>query len=112
MKPSRVVGLLAIGLGLGCQAILGVEDRVLDPVSPGCALPTEGAANLRFANLVPTEAKVDVCIRPSGGAYGRPALRGGGSGPACQVGFSYPEVSAPFGAPAGKVDVKIIAAGS
>jgi hypothetical protein len=104
-----VVGALAAGAG--CQAIAGIEDRPVDPIRDGCSLPSGvGDAMIRFANLVPTTASVDVCVRPAGARYGRPVLRGGGTG--CPGGFSYTQVSAPFSAPTGQVDVKVVAAGS
>lgn len=106
----RSFGLLALGGAIGCQAIIGVEDRGVDPLVGGCSLPTSGDAKVRFANLVPADAVVDVCIKPSGGEYGRPLLRGGGT--ACASGFKYAEMSAPFSVASGKIDVKIVAAGS
>lgn len=106
----RLFGLLALGSAVGCQAIIGVESRDTDPLIGGCTLPTQGEAKVRFGNLVPSDAVVDICIRKSGGDYGRPVLRGGGS--ECVSGFKYAELSAPFAAPSGKIDVKVVAAGS
>jgi hypothetical protein len=116
----RVTKNFAIVLGLaalsGCQAIAGTETRTLDPVLEGCTLPTQGGAKIRFANLVPDDMVVDLCVRPSGGAYGRPILRGAGTG--CgkalgrtDAGYAYPEVSVPFSVPAGKIDVRVVKAG-
>lgn len=102
-------GLLVLGSAAGCQAIIGVETRDVDPLVGGCTLPTQGDAKVRFGNLVPSDAVVDVCIRSSGGDYGRPLLRGGGT--ACASGFKYTEVTAPFAVKSGKIDVKVIAAG-
>jgi hypothetical protein len=93
----------------GCQAIAGVEERAVDPIETGCTLPTMGDARIRFANLVPNEAPVDLCVRSTGGAFVRPMLRGGGS--ACPSGLNYAQASAKFAVPSGKIDVKVIAAG-
>jgi len=101
--------LLAV-CALGCQLVIGTEDRPVDPVREGCALPTGGGARLRFGNLLPSAATYDLCVRSSGGDYGRPILRGGGA--ACPRGFAYGEVSAPFAVPEGRLDVKVVVAGS
>jgi len=93
----------------GCQVVAGVEQRSVDPIHGGCILPTEGDAHIRFANLVPNDAPVDICVRSSGGEFGRPVLRGGGS--ACPNGFSYPQVGAKFSVRSGKIDLKVIPAG-
>jgi hypothetical protein len=107
-----VLGLAALS---GCQAIAGTETRTLDPVLEGCTLPT-GSSKIRFANLVPDDTVVDLCVRPAGGAYTRPVLRGAGTGCAkslgrADAGYAYAEVSVPFGAPANKIDVRVIKAG-
>lgn len=107
----RVAGIVAIALTGGCQVIAGVEHRDVDPLLGGCTLPTTGDAQMRFANLVPADASVDVCVKPSGAAsFGRPILRGGGT--ACPAGVSYAQVTAPFAVPSGKVDVKVVPSGS
>jgi len=106
----RALLLLLVATGIGCQLVIGTEDRPVDPVLDGCTLPTAGGARIRFANLVATDAAVDVCVRPLGGEYARPVLRGGGR--KCPSGFSYPQVSAPFSVPEGRIDVKVVSAGS
>lgn len=106
----RVALMLAFTAGTACQVIAGVEDRAIDPIPEGCTLPTVGDATIRFGNLVPSEEPVDVCVRQSGGDYGRPVLRGGGR--ACPTGFGYPKMSAPFAVPSGKIDVKVVKGGS
>jgi hypothetical protein len=93
----------------GCQLVAGVETRKLDPLANGCALPSVGDAHIRVANLVTSNDKVDFCVRTTGGSYFRPVLRGGGT--SCPNGYAYGELSAPFAAPAGKLDVKAIASG-
>ncbi|MBI2392522.1 MAG: DUF4397 domain-containing protein [Deltaproteobacteria bacterium] len=107
-KLSRLaIAVLALS---GCQVVAGVEDRVVDPIKGGCTLPSGGNAKIRFVNLVPDDAPVDVCVRQSGSDFARPILRGGGS--ACPSGFSYTQASAPFGVQSGKVDLKVVPAGS
>ena len=108
MTSLRFLGLAALSLS-ACQIVAGVEDRPVDPIKGGCALPTAGNASIRFTNLVPNEAHVDICVRQSGEDFGRPVLRGGGS--ACPNGFAYAEQSARFAVPSGKIDVKVIPAG-
>lgn len=100
------VGIVALS---GCQVVAGVEERSVDPIRGGCTLPAAGDAQLRFANLVPSDVAVDLCVRPSGGSFERPVLRGSGS--ACPAGFSYAQTSAKFAVPSGKLDVKVIPAG-
>lgn len=94
----------------GCELVGHLDPRSVDPINPGCALPTEGDGRIRLANLRPDPALVDFCVRSSGGTYGRPVIHGGGS--ACGVGYRYEDVSAPFAVPAGAIDVKMIAAGN
>lgn len=109
----QALGLMTLGMAAGCQAIIGVESRDVDPIVGGCALPSVGDAKIRFGNLVPSDVAVDICVRSSGGDYGRPVLRGGGS--ACiadpKYGFKYSEVTAPFAVKSGKIDLKVIKGG-
>jgi hypothetical protein len=106
---------------VGCQSIAGLEDRRTDPPRSVCALPTAGDAKLRFANFVPSNDAVDICIRRAGGEFGRPLLRGIGTEwegftsnqeVRCPAGFAYSQVTAPFGVPSGTLEVKVIPAGS
>ena len=106
----RFALMLAFTAGTACQVIVGVEDRAIDPIPEGCTLPTVGDASILFANLVPNDDVVDVCVRASGGDYARPVLRGGGR--ACPTGYGYPKVSAPFAVPSGKIDVKVVKGGA
>jgi hypothetical protein len=97
----------------GCQTVLALDDRQANPPPPpGCALPSVGGATLRVATWVPSSAHVDFCVRASGTSWARPVLLGSGTGAACTSGFSYPDVSAPFAVPLGKIDVKAIPAGT
>jgi hypothetical protein len=90
----------------------GLETREADPLASGCSLPTKGVAQIRIANLVPSDTSADFCIRPSGTTdWGRPVMRNGGTGAICQAGMPYATVSVPFAVSAKKVDLKAIAAG-
>lgn len=111
MRRSTLVWMTCTGAALlaACQLVAGIESRPTDPLVPGCTLPTSGARRVRFANLVPDDASVDLCVRPSGSATGRPVFRGGGTD--CPAGVAYSRVTAPFAA-AERVDVKVIPAGS
>jgi len=66
---------------VGCQLVAGISARKLDPINPGCVLPsTGGGPQVRVANLAPTSDLVDVCIRNAGSAdWGRPILLDGGT---------------------------------
>ncbi len=105
-----------------CQLIAGVESRDVDPIVAACtipSLPPGPGPTIRFANFVPTSDVVDVCVRASGAAWGRPLVRDGGTACASQLskdksgnpGFVYSNVTTTFTAPATKIDVKMIAAG-
>ncbi|MGZ3454134.1 MAG: DUF4397 domain-containing protein [Polyangiales bacterium] len=112
---SSFLSLLSLALVAGCQLITGVETRTYDPILDGCTLPNTGDAKVRFANLVSDDSAVDVCVRPSGGQFGRPLLRGAGSGCGTALGgvagYKYGEASAPFSVASGKIDVRVILAG-
>jgi hypothetical protein len=111
---GALVTLVSLGAATtlgGCQWLAGISDRAADPLPEGCSLPRVGDGLLRVANLGRTPFSIDVCVRPTGGAYGRPALRGGGLTGVCASGLGYGEVSAPFAVPRGLIDVKLIKAG-
>ncbi|HEX3343537.1 MAG TPA: hypothetical protein VHS09_03145 [Polyangiaceae bacterium] len=104
---------------VGCQLVAGITTRKVDPINPGCVLPSaSGGPLVRVANLVPTSDLVDVCIRTAGSAdWGRPILLDGGTdcadaGELGAAGFAYGNVSVTFTAPSATVDVKMIAGGS
>ncbi len=105
----RTAAPLLLGLA-SCQLVAGIEDRKVDPLPSGCALPTVGEGRIRLANLVPQDAHADFCVRATGAAYVRPILRDGGRD--CPNGYAYADVSAPFAVPVGRIDVKAIPAGS
>jgi hypothetical protein len=96
----------------GCQVIAGLDTRDADPLVSGCSLPTKGVAQVRIANLVPGTTNADFCFRPSGTTdWGRPVMRNGGTGAACQAGLAYASVTVPFAVGSKKLDIKAIPAG-
>jgi hypothetical protein len=111
----RGLALAASALLLArCQLVADVESRQLDPIQPGCSLPSGPGPRVRVANFVPSSGAVDVCIRASGTSWGEPLILDGGSGCAQELpasGFAYSQVSVPFTAPAARVDVKMVAGG-
>jgi hypothetical protein len=109
--------LVAVAAALSaCQYLAGVQSRSADPLPSGCVLPSGPGPQVRVANFVPSADFVDVCIRPSGGAWGEPLILGGGSGcsttfPASAPGFGFGQVSVTFTAPGARVDVKMVPGG-
>jgi hypothetical protein len=103
--------LAALG---GCRAIAGLHDIELATKS-ACsipALPTRGDGMVRLVNAATSSATGDFCMRVSGTSdWGSPIL-GSGEGPTCAAGLPYLQVTVPFAAPAGEVDVKAIATGA
>lgn len=109
MRRKVCLTTLALLTLSGCELLVGTDERVVDPLVDGCELPDRGDARIRFANLLPDTAAVDVCVRPHGGSYHRSVLRGSGS--TCAAGYRYKDVSAPFAVASGAIDVKIIDSG-
>lgn len=108
---GALAAAIALPSGLGCQVLLDIESRTADPIAPGCALPQGGPNRIRLANLLPARDGVDVCIKASGAeAYGRPVFRDGGI--ECPSGALFKQVTSVFTAPAGRVDVRVLPAGT
>ncbi len=118
-RNPRAVGLLALAALLtvfaACQLVAGIQSRTLDPILPGCSLPTSGSsAYVRFANLAPNADALDVCIRATGSSWGEPLILNGGSGCGTTFpakGFTFSQITVPFNAPAETVDVKTVIGG-
>jgi hypothetical protein len=118
-RNRRVLAFVALLVALvGCQLVVGIQTRKLDPIDPGCVLPTGSGPQVRVGNLAPTSDLVDVCIRNAGSSdWGRPIILDGGTDCATPaylgaVGFAYGQVSVAFSAPSASVDVKVIPGGS
>ncbi len=116
-KP-RAYGLLALASLLlvfaACQLAAGVQSRTLDPIASGCSLPTGSGPQLRFANLAPNPDALDLCVRTTGSSWGEPLILNGGSNCGSYFpakGFTYSQISIPFAAPGGTVDVKTVLGG-
>lgn len=103
-------GVAAVSAAVACQAIVGVEERTVDPIAAGCSLPQNGSISLKVANFVPSDETVDFCVRPSGAEWGRPIFRGGGN--ACPTGLSFGQMTADFKISSARVDIKTVPAGS
>jgi hypothetical protein len=128
------IGVVA-GAGIGCESILGLEDRKLftetdaggdvsvdateeDAVEeeaavvlpPGCELPATGDAKARVGNFVTSALHYDFCVAPTGGDWTtiKPLF---GSYADCPKGLGFRDVSFFFSEPSGTYDVKMIALG-
>lgn len=64
-------------------------------------------ARIRVAHLSPDAPAVDVCLKPAGGAYGRPLLASLGA----PGGLVYPQVTAYVELPPARYDARIVRAG-
>jgi hypothetical protein len=118
LRKPRATGLLALAALLfffaACQLVAGVQSRAVDPIQGGCALPSGGGPQVRFANFAPNPDALDLCIRSSGTSWGEPLILNGGT--ECSSlfpakGFTYSQISIPFAAPGGTVDVKTVLGG-
>jgi hypothetical protein len=118
LQKPRAVGLLALTALLvvfaACQLVAGVQSRTLDPIPAGCVLPSGSGPQVRFANVAPNPDALDVCIRATGTSWGEPLLLNGGT--SCtnsfpSTGFTYGQITIPFAAPGGTVDVKTVMGG-
>ena len=110
--------MLALGLvATSCQLIADIETHEPDPLPKTCVLPEyvvgSGTGRARLAHVLPTLDKIDVCVRASGTAsYGRPVFRSSGADTNTICGgLKYPQVTAAFKIPVGKLDFKVIPAG-
>jgi hypothetical protein len=64
-------------------------------------------ARIRVAHLSPDAPAVDVCLKPAGGAYGKPVLASLGAA----AGLSYPQITAYVELPPARYDVRVVRAG-
>lgn len=118
LSKPRATGLLALAALLfffaACQLVAGVQSRTLDPIASGCALPTGGGPQIRFANLAPNPDALDICIRATGTSWGEPLILNGGTNCSSLFpakGFTYSQISISFAAPGDTVDVKTVLGG-
>jgi hypothetical protein len=98
----------------GCRGVAGLRDlSYAPPTDAACVAPVlEGSGNgmVRLADLSTKAGYADFCIRTSGGSWSGSVFASGG--PSCQPGLAYPQVTVPFAAPVGHIDVKTIPAGA
>ncbi len=99
---------------VGCVVIAGYRDFIYVPASTECSspsLPSTGSGRIRLVNAGTKGSASDFCVRASGtSSWGQSVLAE--TGPDCQGGLAYAQATLPFSAPAGRIDVKAIKAGS
>jgi hypothetical protein len=99
---------------LSCEKIASIEKKTLVPVKtpPTCSeLLSTTDFGLRIANLITTDTKLDVCVRPAGGQFpSTPLLKSGATG--CPDGVGYAEYTMPLKIDAGTYDFKLVPAAS
>jgi hypothetical protein len=107
--------LLVATLGLvptGCERILGIDEiEYVRAKTDECVLPTDGGSSFRVGNLVPSEDRVDVCLRRNGYAWPARALLELG-GAQCPQGVAYRQLTVPVSVPPGRYDVKLVRFGN
>ncbi len=128
---AMLVSMLALAplTASGCELVLGIDkhtsraEDVVDATSPGddggggdaapmCLLPSKGDAMIRLGDFIASAARFDFCLRRTDGTSpidGAPILATGGAG--CPRGLGYKDMLAPFAIPAGKYELRVIAAG-
>jgi hypothetical protein len=112
---------LALGVLGGCELVAGVGTRTLHPEVSGDGLPgtvdgggmaSLGNGRIRIANLAVTPGNVDFCIKlSSSSSWGDPIMANSGKEAFFQGGLTYPQVTIPFSAPVGTIDVRFIPIG-
>ncbi len=124
-----LVALFAGGVpaAIGCQWIARLDDRSVyaggdsgsvappaaDPDLTNCKLPSSGNASVRFADLVTSTDRFDVCLRPSSvDSFSAVKPLFSGAGPTCGSGLAYEVVTTPVAIPADTYDVKVLKAGT
>jgi hypothetical protein len=76
-----------------------------------CSAISSTGIGLRVANLIPTDQTIDICIRPSNGAF--PKLPLLASSPAsCPKGIAYGQYTVALAAAPGRYDIKAVPSGS
>ena len=78
----------------------------------GGGMASLGNGKIRIANLAVTPGNVDFCVKlSSASSWGDPIMKNSGTDPFFQGGLSFPQVTIPFSAPVGTIDVKFIPIG-
>jgi len=94
-----------------CELAAGIDRLDYVPATV-CRLPQDGDAQLRLANMIPGEERVDLCVADTGQSVkNAKSLLDHGKGGSCPGGYSYLDLSQPLGVSAGRHAVKVVAAG-
>jgi hypothetical protein len=111
---------LALGLA-GCELVAGTGTRTLNPEVTGDGLPgtvdgggmpSLGNGRIRIANLAVTPGNVDFCVKlSSASSWGEPIMANSGKDAFFQGGLTYAQVTIPFSAPVGTIDVRFVPIG-
>jgi hypothetical protein len=108
---ALLLGIVAV---TSCQIVADIESYEADPLPTKCLLPAPkpGGGRVRLAHVLPSDSAIDICVRTSGGTYGRPVLRSSGADKLliCGAGLKYSQVTVPFAVPTGLLDFKIVPA--
>jgi hypothetical protein len=75
-------------------------------------MPSLGNGRIRIANLAVTPGNVDFCVKiSSSSSWGDPIMANSGKDAFFQAGLTYPQVTVPFSAPVGTIDVRFVPIG-
>ncbi len=113
LPAGAIATAFAIGQVGSEQAPLGVllcvDNAAPHGIETECSVvgAPPARARIRVAHLSPDAPAVDVCLKPAGGAYGRPVLAGLGAA----GGLSYPQITAYVELPPARYDARIVVAG-
>ncbi len=113
LPAGTIATAFAIGQVGNAQAPLGVllclDNNPAHGIETECSVvgAPPARARIRVAHLSPDAPAVDVCLKPSGGAYTRPVLAGLGAA----GGLSFPQITTYVELPPARYDVRIVVAG-
>ncbi len=104
---------LTLTSNCACEKLAGIEKKQLilsldsgTPVTT-CSASSASGIGLRVANMIPTEDKLDICIRPAGGQFpSSPLLIS--SGDNCPAGIAYSQYTVPLSIAPGTYDIKLV----
>ncbi len=106
---------LTLGCTCACEKLAGIEKKELLPAvdaaaSSLCAASNDSGIGLRVANMIPSSAKLDICVRPAGGTFpSSPMLQASDS---CPAGVAYGQYTIALNVAPGTYDVKLVQYGS
>lgn len=132
VKVLQAVSLAALpllGIVLGCDKILGIDEKTYVDANgggdgggggngggggaasnPTCTLADAKDAAIRVMNAIPSSAVLDLCVKDSGtSTYGEPWFKSQSN--ACGPGVAYSRYTTDLGIAAGTYDFKLVASG-